>query len=166
MAATIEITGLRVDRGGTTVLHGLTLSVDGGVVTGLLGPSGGGKSTLIRAIVGVQIVAAGDVRVLGLPAGDPALRRRVGYVTQSPAVYADLSVRENLRYFARVLDAPPEAVDTVIERVGLADTDGTSRPTSLGRATGTGLARDGTAQRARGARARRTDRGSRPRPAP
>ena len=111
MAATIEITGLR----------DLTLAVGGGVVTGLLGPSGSGKSTLIRAIVGVQIIAAGEVRVLGAPAGAPALRSRVGYVTQSPSVYGDLSVRENLTYFARVLGAPATRVDAVIERVGLAD---------------------------------------------
>jgi len=124
MATTIEITGLRVDRGGATVLHDLTVSVDGGVVTGLLGPSGSGKSTLMRAIVGVQIVASGDVSVLGLPAGAPALRSRVGYVTQSPSVYGDLSVRENLTYFARVLGAPPAGVDRVIERVGLADMAG------------------------------------------
>ncbi len=121
MAATIEITGLRVDRGGATVLHDLALSIDGGVVTGLLGPSGSGKSTLIRSIVGVQVVAAGDVCVLGLPAGAPALRSRVGYVTQAPSVYGDLSVRENLAYFARVLGAPAASVDAVIERVGLAD---------------------------------------------
>lgn len=122
VAATIEITGLRVDRGGATVLHDLALDVEGGVVTGLLGPSGSGKSTLMRSIVGVQVVAAGDVRVLGLPAGTPELRSRVGYVTQSPSVYGDLSVRENLAYFARVLGQPRAQVDEVIERVGLADT--------------------------------------------
>jgi ABC-2 type transport system ATP-binding protein len=121
MAATIEIAGLRVDRGGRTVLHDLTLAIGGGVVTGLLGPSGSGKSTLIRAVVGVQVVAAGEVRVLGLPAGAPALRSRVGYVTQSPSVYVDLTVRENLSYFARVLGAPAGRVDAVIGRVGLAD---------------------------------------------
>ncbi len=121
MAATIAIDGLRVDRGGTTVLDGLTLEIGGGVVTGLLGPSGSGKSTLIRAIVGVQIVAAGEVRVLGLPAGSPELRSRVGYVTQAPSVYADLSVRENLAYFARVLGVPGSRTDEVIERVGLGD---------------------------------------------
>ncbi len=122
MAPTIEITGLCVDRGGTTALHELTLDVDGGVVTGLLGPSGSGKSTLIRSIVGVQVVAAGRVSVLGLPAGAPALRSRVGYVTQAPSVYGDLSVRENLTYFARVLGAPHARVDEVIDRVGLSDT--------------------------------------------
>jgi len=122
VAPTIEIASLRVDRGGVTVIHDLTLTVDGGVVTGLLGPSGSGKSTLMRSIVGVQVVAAGDVRVLGLPAGTPELRSRVGYVTQSPSVYGDLSVRENLAYFARVLGQPHSRVDEAIERVGLADT--------------------------------------------
>ena len=78
-------------------------------MTGLLGPSGSGKSTLMRAIVGVQIVAGGSVRVLGEPAGSPALRSRVAYITQAPSVYGDLTVRENLRYFARVLGVPRDA---------------------------------------------------------
>ena len=77
-----------------------------GAVTGLLGPSGCGKTTLMRAIVGVQRVAGGTLTVLGLPAGTPELRRRVGYMTQAPSVYADLTVRENLAYFARVLGGP------------------------------------------------------------
>jgi ABC-2 type transport system ATP-binding protein len=119
MAPTIEIGALRVDRGGVTVLHDLSLAVEAGVVTGLLGPSGSGKSTLMRAVVGVQIVASGSVEVLGLPAGSPALRSRVGYVTQDPSVYADLTIRENLAYFARLLGAPLARVDAVIERVGL-----------------------------------------------
>ena len=82
------------------MLPGVSLAVPRGVVTGLLGPSGSGKTTLMRAIVGVQIVAGGDVTVLGLPAGSPPLRSRVAYVTQAPSVYADLTVRENLEYFA------------------------------------------------------------------
>ena len=90
-------------------------------VIGLLGPSGSGKTTLIRSIVGVQIVEAGSVEVLGLPAGSPPLRARVGYVTQAPSVYGDLTVRENLRYFARVVDAAPGRVDEAIETVGLAE---------------------------------------------
>jgi ABC-2 type transport system ATP-binding protein len=124
VATTIDIEGLHVDRGGVTVLHDLTVSVEAGVVTGLLGPSGSGKSTLMRAIVGVQIVAGGRVSVLGRPAGSPELRSRVGYVTQEPSVYDDLTVRENLAYFARVLGAPRESVDTVISRVGLSDMAG------------------------------------------
>ncbi|GII53655.1 multidrug ABC transporter ATP-binding protein [Planotetraspora thailandica] len=111
-------------RGGAEVLHGLTFEVPRGQVTGLLGPSGCGKTTLMRAIVGVQIVSGGQVTVLGEPAGSPALRRRIGYSTQNPAVYRDLSVRENLRYFAAVLNAPKSDVDRVMEEVGLSDAAG------------------------------------------
>ena len=116
----IRIEDLRVVRGGTEVLRGVTLSVAQGSVTGLLGPSGCGKSTLMRSIVGVQIVAGGTVEVLGLPAGSAPLRRRIGYVTQAPSVYGDLTVVENLRYFARVVDAGPDRVGAVLDSVGLA----------------------------------------------
>ena len=101
----VVVDGLDVTRGGRPVLEDLALRVPEGRVTGLLGPSGCGKSTLMRAIVGTQVVASGEVTVLGRPAGSPPLRRRVGYVTQAPSVYGDLTVRENLRYFARVLGA-------------------------------------------------------------
>ncbi len=116
----ISVRDLRVVRGGRTVLDGLSVDVPRGTVTGLLGPSGCGKSTLMRAIVGVQVVAGGTVDVLGLPAGSARLRRSVGYVTQAPSVYSDLTVRENLRYFAAVLGAPADDVDRVVDEVGLA----------------------------------------------
>jgi len=116
----VEIENLRVVRGGREAVAGVSLKVEHGTVTGLLGPSGSGKTTLMRSIVGVQRVESGTVRVLGAAAGSPALRRRVGYVTQAPSVYADLTVRENLAYFARVLDAAGEQVDRVLEVVGLA----------------------------------------------
>src|SRR5215831_12992018 len=89
---------LVVRRGGQVVLDDLTFSIAGGTVTGLLGPSGCGKTTLMRVLVGVQTVT-----VLGLPAGHPRLRARVGYATQAPAVYPDLTLGENLRYFGTVL---------------------------------------------------------------
>ncbi|WP_067481039.1 ABC transporter ATP-binding protein [Actinomadura hibisca] len=117
----VSVHGLRVVRGGREVLHDLSFDVPRGSVVGLLGPSGCGKTTLLRALVGVQIVAGGTVIVLGEPAGSPALRRRVGYATQKPAVYADLSVRENLRYFAAVLRAPRSDADRVTDEVGLGD---------------------------------------------
>jgi ABC-2 type transport system ATP-binding protein len=113
------IEGLCVRRGGTVVLPDVSFELRSGVVTGLLGPSGSGKSTLLRSIVGVQIVEAGSVRVLGLPAGSPEVRGRVGYVTQAPSVYADLSVHENLRYFARILGAPDARIDETIDAVDL-----------------------------------------------
>jgi ABC-2 type transport system ATP-binding protein len=95
------------------------VAIPAGQVVGLLGPSGSGKSTLIRAVVGVQIVEAGDVRVLGEPAGAPGLRHRVGYVTQSPSVYDDLTVRANVRYFASILGQPASAADDAVEAVDL-----------------------------------------------
>jgi ABC-2 type transport system ATP-binding protein len=106
VSSAVEVRGLRVVRGSTTALKGVGLDVTAGVVTGLLGPSGSGKTTLMRAILGVQRVAAGTVTVLGRPAGSRELRRRIGYVTQAPSVYLDLTVEENLRYFARVLALP------------------------------------------------------------
>jgi ABC-2 type transport system ATP-binding protein len=115
----ISVRDLRVIRGANEVLRDISLDVAHGSVTGLLGPSGCGKTTLMRAIVGVQIVAAGEVTVLGLPAGTPALRRRVGYVTQAPSVYADLSIAENLRYFAAIVGAQHERIEQAMETVGL-----------------------------------------------
>jgi ABC-2 type transport system ATP-binding protein len=120
----VAVDGLRVVRGSREVLPGISLSVPRGQVVGLLGPSGSGKTTLLRAIVGVQIVAGGTVTVLGEPAGSPGLRSRVGYVTQEPSVYGDLSVRANLAYFAALVGAPRSAVERTIETVDLtADAD-------------------------------------------
>ena len=106
-------------RGENRVLPGISLDIRSGVVTGLLGPSGSGKSTFMRAVVGVQIVAGGEVDVLGLPAGHPDLRRKVAYVTQQPSVYGDLTVRQNLDYFARILDEDEAAIEAAIAQVGL-----------------------------------------------
>ena len=124
----VQVEDLRVVRGGNEVLHGVSLAVADGSVTGLLGPSGCGKSTLMRSIVGVQIVEGGTVTVLGLPAGSASLRRRIGYVTQAPSVYGDLTVLENLRYFARVVGVGRDRVAEVLDSVGLSQF--TSRLTS------------------------------------
>ena len=115
----IAIRGLQVERGGRTVLPGIDMDVAPGRITGLIGPSGSGKSTLMRAIVGVQVVAGGEVTVLGVPAGTPALRSRVAYVTQSGSVYPDLTVAENVGYLARILGTGPADVARAIEHVGL-----------------------------------------------
>lgn len=119
--AAVIVDDLHVRRGSTAVLDGLSLAVPAGAVVGLLGPSGSGKTTLMRAIVGVQVVQSGTIEVLGLPAGTPALRRRVAYMTQQASVYDDLTVRQNLAYFRRILGAPASDVDRVIARTELGD---------------------------------------------
>src|SRR5918994_3368604 len=124
-APAVAATQLRVRRGDKEVLPGISFSIPAGGATGvigpsgLLGPSGCGKTTLMRSIVGVQIIESGTIDVFGTPAGSPELRSRVGYVTQAPSVYGDLTVRENLQYFARVLNVGPERVDEAIRTVAL-----------------------------------------------
>ena len=119
MSASISIAGLAVVRGGREVLHGIDVEIEPGRVTGLLGPSGSGKTTLMRAVVGAQIIASGNVEVLGFPAGSATLRSRVGYQTQAPSVYADLTVAENIAYFAEIVAVGREQIVTTLAVVGL-----------------------------------------------
>jgi ABC-2 type transport system ATP-binding protein len=120
----VQVRDLRVVRGGRVAVDGVTFTVRSGEVTGLLGPSGCGKTSLLRSVVGVQVVESGDVRVLGRPAGSRELRHRIGYVTQAPSVYEDLTVTENLRFFARVLGVPRAESDQALAAVDLHDRGG------------------------------------------
>ncbi|NYV75074.1 ABC transporter ATP-binding protein [Streptomyces sp. UH6] len=129
----VRATGLTVVRGPRTVLRDLDFTVPAGRITGLLGPSGCGKSTLIRAVMGTQAKVTGDLQVLDQPAGHPSLRARIGYVTQAPAVFDDLTVRQNLEYFAAVLDPGRRAAARRRENVtrAVADVDLTSHADAL-----------------------------------
>ncbi|MGB9378234.1 MAG: ABC transporter ATP-binding protein [Mycobacteriales bacterium] len=120
----IQVSGLVVDRGKRRVLRDLSFEIPAGQVTGLLGPSGSGKTTLLRCLVGVQVVGSGTVTVLGRPAGSKDLRHRVGYLTQAPSVYSDLSIGDNLSYFATVAGVSKEAAAAALSDVGLADRTG------------------------------------------
>lgn len=115
----VSASALHVIRGKVPVLRGLDFAIEAGRITGLLGPSGSGKTTLMRAIMGVQMLRSGSVQVLGLPAGHPELRHRVGYVTQSPSVYADLTVEANVRYFGAMHRKGRAEAAEAIAAVGL-----------------------------------------------
>ncbi|MBG0827309.1 ABC transporter ATP-binding protein [Planomonospora sp. ID67723] len=141
VSCVVAVRDLRVERGRREVLHGVSFEVPRGMILGLLGPSGCGKTTLMRSVVGVQVVAGGTVTVLGEPAGGPGLRAKVGYSTQSPAVYDDLTVAENLAYFASVLGAPRGDVGRVLGEVGLGGAAGqVARTLSGGQRSRAGLA--------------------------
>ncbi|WP_328537393.1 ABC transporter ATP-binding protein [Streptomyces sp. NBC_00344] len=116
--AAVAAQNLTVVRGARTVLHDLHFTVPRGRITGLLGPSGCGKSTLMRSVVGTQAKVTGALTVLDRPAGSAPLRRRIGYVTQAPSVYDDLTVRQNLDYFAAILGVRDD-VSRAIGRVDL-----------------------------------------------
>ncbi|MEJ6018637.1 ABC transporter ATP-binding protein [Corynebacterium sp. H113] len=133
----IVATGLTVARGSRRkakeVLHQLDFTIAPGKITGLIGPSGCGKTTLMRTIVGVQEFA-GELTVLGETAGSANLRGRIGYVTQAPAVYTDLTVRQNLEYFSALMGADRKGADRtgatrsattthaeLLDKAGLAD---------------------------------------------
>lgn len=121
MADSVTVDRLVVHRGRTDVLRDVSFSIPAGRITGLLGPSGSGKTTLIRALVGVQRITSGEVRVLGRPAGDPTLRKDVGYVTQAPSVYRDLSVLDNVRYFGAMHARSRADALEAVAAVGLGD---------------------------------------------
>ena len=99
----------------------MNVSVPAGQVVGIIGPSGCGKSTMMRAIVGVQANVSGAIEVLGDPAGAASRRGDVGYLTQDPSVYDELSIRENLMYFGGLLGVGSERIDTVLADVRLDD---------------------------------------------
>lgn len=115
----IEVAQLTVAKGKQPILTDVTMGVKKGVITGLIGPSGSGKTTLMRAIIGVQRPTQGTISVLGVEAGSQELRRKIGYVTQTPAVYADLTVRQNLLYFAALTSANRQDVDIILSKVQL-----------------------------------------------
>ena len=113
--------GLRVCRGGTEILRGLSFSAAPGEILGVFGPSGAGKSTLFRALCG-EIPVEGAIHLGGRPlAGMPVWRRAragLGYVPQGASVLFDLTVRDNLETFATMARRRPDA-EGWARRVGL-----------------------------------------------
>ncbi|HXM56213.1 MAG TPA: ABC transporter ATP-binding protein [Candidatus Dormibacteraeota bacterium] len=116
----IEVEGVVKRFGALRALDGVDLRVRRGEVYGLLGPNGSGKTTLIRCLVGLVRPDAGRVVVLGRRIPDLAVLGRVGYMTQAAALYPDLSVAENLRFFAAISGAR-DGIDHALEFVDLTD---------------------------------------------
>jgi ABC-2 type transport system ATP-binding protein len=119
METAVNIQNVSIHIGQFKILHNITIPIQEGKITGLLGPSGAGKTTLMRAIVGRQKIHSGKISVFGLPASSASLRTEIGYVTQAPSVYPDLTVRENMRYFAALTGASKARIGQVIEDVDL-----------------------------------------------
>jgi ABC-2 type transport system ATP-binding protein len=119
MASAIKINKLDVTIDGQKILKGVSAEIPERNITGILGPSGAGKTTLMRVIVGLQKAHGGQVEVFGLPAGSGRLRREIGYMTQAVSVYPDLTLAENLRFFSAMTNAPKNRVNEVLDEVDL-----------------------------------------------
>lgn len=117
----IRLDRVSVRRGGRWALADVELEIPAGRVVGVIGPSGGGKSTLLRTIVGVQDHVDGSVTVLDQDPEIAARRGLVGYATQDVSVYDDLTVVENLRYFTRLLALGDDRVDELVDSLALRD---------------------------------------------
>jgi ABC-2 type transport system ATP-binding protein len=125
-AVAVKIQNLSVVLGDKVkALKNVDAALVEGKITGFIGPSGAGKTTLIRSIVGRQKITRGVVTVLGLPAGSSQLRRQLSYMTQENSVYADLTVRQNLNYFATMFGVKrnqlKSQVAEILKTVDMAD---------------------------------------------
>ena len=119
----VSATGVRKRFGAVAALDGLDLTVRAGEIYGLLGPNGSGKTTFIRCLAGMLRIDDGTVTVLGRTPREAVAAGRIGYMTQGAALYGDLSVAENLEFFARLegLANADERIDEVLATVDLAD---------------------------------------------
>jgi len=116
---TIVVSNVSKRFGATTALDGASLGVDEGEIYGLLGPNGSGKSTLIRMLVGLIAPDSGEVRVLGHRMPDTGVLSSIGYMTQQAALYPDLSVAENVGFFAEIESAGADRVEEALRLVDM-----------------------------------------------
>lgn len=117
----VSVDDLVVTRSKNEILHGVSMALERGSITGLLGPSGCGKTTLMRTIMGVQKITSGSITILGLPAGSPELRTKVAFTSQALSIYRDITVLDNVLYFARLIGATKDDAVRACEQVQLGD---------------------------------------------
>jgi ABC-2 type transport system ATP-binding protein len=133
MDAAVQATDLVKHFGPVRAVDGLTLSVPSGQIYGLLGPNGSGKTTLIRLLIGLLKPNAGGVTLLGRDLPDKAILARVGYMTQASALYEELTVRENVAFFAEMSGgASSQRVGEAVALVELQDRAGSQVRTLSG----------------------------------
>ena len=101
------------------MLNDVSFVLGAGKITGVIGPSGSGKTTLIRSLVGQQRLQSGQLTILGKAADAPQLRQCIGYMPQAAGLYTDLTVRQNVAYFASVIGVTGRSVETTLEAVDL-----------------------------------------------
>ena len=119
-SAAIEARGLTKRFGDITAVDALDLELAAGRIYGLLGPNGSGKTTLIRLLTGLAKASDGEARVLGTKMPDRENLARIGYMTQADGIYIELSVWENLRFFAALSGTgDKKAMDEVLDLVAL-----------------------------------------------
>ncbi len=117
MVAMVEAEGVTLQFGSRRALDRLTLTVNEGETYGLIGPNGAGKTTLIRAIAGLIAPTGGTLTVLGQQMPSRKIAAKIGYMTQLEALYNDLTVAENLRFFATLFGMSKQAQRTRMEEL-------------------------------------------------
>jgi ABC-2 type transport system ATP-binding protein len=118
MGLAVKIKNVSVTLGGHfKALSNINLDLPVGKTIGFIGPSGAGKTTLIRGIVGSLSISSGEIIVFDMPAGSAVLREQVSYMTQELSVYPDLTVKENLKYFITMTGQPRKASGNTLKDV-------------------------------------------------
>lgn len=119
MSPAVEIRNLTVKAGKSTLIKDFSVSIPAGCVVGLLGPSGAGKTTLIKSMVGRKKVRKGSVKIFDLSADEKESQKSIGYMPQTTSLYTDLTAKENLLYFSAIKGAAPSEADIVLKEVSM-----------------------------------------------
>jgi ABC-2 type transport system ATP-binding protein len=128
----IQATHISVEKSKKKILDNFSIEIDESRIVGLIGPSGSGKTTLIRTLVGSQRITNGNITTLGHAPGSKEVRSRIGYMAQKSAFYSDITVSENLHYFASILGVSRNRVSEILELTSLSKHSGSLANTLSG----------------------------------